>query len=137
MSKHIYCIGKIQDNEKTITANLDGAKNHQLKAKRVNIVTVKLVKENSILYKDREISSPSAAVNLVKDFIEDSDREQLIVCCLNTKNQPTIIHTVSIGSLNCSLVHPREVFKTAILGNSASIILFPTENAYVYKLILI
>lgn len=128
MSKHIYCIGKIQDNKKTITANLDSTKNHQLKAKRVNIVTVKLVKESSVLYKNREISSPSDAVSLVKDFIEDSDREQLIVCCSNTKNQPTIIHTVSIGSLNSSLVHPREVFKTAILGNSASIILFHNQR---------
>jgi DNA repair protein RadC len=93
-------------------------------SKRVNIVTIKMIKENSILYKNRQISSPQEAVNLVRDFLENSDREQLIVCCLDTKNQPTIINTVSIGSLNSSIVHPREVFKTAILGNSASIIIF-------------
>lgn len=124
MSKHIYCIGKIKDNKKTTLTNLSNTKKQDIKAKRVNIATIKLVKESSILYKNREITSPSDAVNLIKDFIEDSDREQLLVCCLDTKNQPTIINIVSIGSLNSSLVHPREVFKTAILGNSASIIIF-------------
>ncbi len=42
---------------------------------------------------------------------------------LNTKNNITGINVVSIGSLNSSLVHPREVFKAAILGNAAAIIL--------------
>lgn len=42
--------------------------------------------------------------------------------CLDTKNQPTNISTVHIGSLNATIVHPREVMKTAILSNSASII---------------
>ncbi len=92
--------------------------------KRVNIVSIKLVKENSVIYKNRKIGSPSDAVELIRRFIESSDRELLIVCCLDTKNQPTAIHTVSIGSLNSSIVHPREVFKTAILSNSASIIIF-------------
>lgn len=41
---------------------------------------------------------------------------------MDTKNQPTFVNVVSIGTLNSSLVHPREVFKVAILGNSVSII---------------
>ncbi len=92
-------------------------------SKRVNIVSIKMVKESSILYKNRQILSPKDSVNLLKDFINDSDREMLIVCCLDTKNQPTCISIVSIGTINSSLVHPREVFKTAILSNSASIIM--------------
>lgn len=56
--------------------------------------------------------------------MEESDREQLLVCCLDAKNQPTAINVVSIGNLNSSIVHPREAFKPAILSNSASIILF-------------
>jgi DNA repair protein RadC len=95
--------------------------NH-IHAKRVNIVSVKLVKETSILYKNRRVSKPADAVNLVQEFLEDSDREHLIICCLDTKNQPTAIHTVSIGSLDSAIVHPREVFKAAILANSSSII---------------
>jgi DNA repair protein RadC len=42
--------------------------------------------------------------------------------CLCTKNTPTSLNICHIGSLNASLVHPREVFKAAILSNSASII---------------
>jgi DNA repair proteins len=93
-------------------------------AKRINVVSIKMVKESSILYDIRKIQAQKDAVELGKRFIEESDREQLLVCCLDTKNQPTTINVVSVGNLNNSLVHPREVFKPAILSNSASIILF-------------
>ena len=43
---------------------------------------------------------------------------------MNTKNEPTNITVVSVGSLNKAIVHPREVFKTAILSNAASIMAF-------------
>jgi len=93
-------------------------------AKRINIVSLKLIKENSILYDVRRISSPSEAAGLGRKFLEEADREQVIVCCLDTKNQPVSVNVVSMGTLNSSLVHPREVFKTAILSNAANIILF-------------
>lgn len=92
-------------------------------AKRVNIVTLKMVRESSILYQNRRIDSPSDAVDLLEPFLADEDREKFMVLCLDTKNQPTIIHTISIGSLNSSLVHPRELFKIAILGNSNAVVL--------------
>jgi DNA repair protein RadC len=41
---------------------------------------------------------------------------------LDTKNQPTAINICHIGSLNASIVHPRECFKPAILSNAASIL---------------
>ena len=93
-------------------------------AKRINVVSIKMVKESSILYDIRRIQAPKDAVEIGKRFLEESDREQLLVCCLDAKNQPTAINVVSVGNLNNSLVHPREVFKSAILSNSASIILF-------------
>jgi len=93
-------------------------------AKRINVVSIKMVRESSILYDIRRIEAPKDAVELGKKFLEESDREQLLVCCLDAKNQPTAINVVSVGNLNTSLVHPREVFKPAILSNSASIILF-------------
>lgn len=116
------CYSKEKNNLTHIKES--NCKNKNYISKRVDIVTIKMIKENSILYKNRQISSPQDAVNLVRDFLENSDREKLIVCCLDVKNQPTIINTVSVGSLNSSIVHPREVFKAAILGNSASIIIF-------------
>lgn len=95
-----------------------------LPSKRISIVSIKMVREASVLYDIRKIGSPKDGVELGKKFLGDADREQLIVCCLDTKNQPTAINVVSVGSLNTSIVHPREVFKPAILSNSASIILF-------------
>lgn len=93
-------------------------------AKRVDIVSCKLVKEcAAISYAQRRINAPEDAVGLVRDFLEDADRETIILICLNRKGEPTALHTVSIGTLSSSLVHPREVFKAAILSNSASIIL--------------
>lgn len=91
-------------------------------AKRYQIVQVKLVREKSLLYKERKIRSPQDAYTLMKEFIGDADREHFVVLCLDTKNQPTCIQAVHIGSLNASIVHPREVLKSALLSNSASII---------------
>lgn len=91
-------------------------------AKRVNIVQVKLVREKSILYKERKIRSAQDAYHLIYDYLGEVDREHFIVLCLDTKNQPTCIQTVHIGSLNSSLVHPREVLKPALLSNANSII---------------
>lgn len=91
-------------------------------AKRVNIVSLKLVRESSVLYKERQIKSPEDAYKLLKPFLVEADREKFVVVCLDTKNQPTAINICHVGSLNASIVHPREVFKSAILSNSASII---------------
>ncbi|WP_342550539.1 JAB domain-containing protein [Lysinibacillus sp. FSL M8-0216] len=93
-----------------------------LPAKRVNIVQVRLVREKTILYKDRKIRSPRCAYELIRDFLGDVDREHFVILCLDTKNQPTCIQVVHIGSLNASIVHPREVLKPALLSNAASAI---------------
>jgi DNA repair protein RadC len=92
-------------------------------AKRVNIVRLKLVKESSLLYKDRCVRSPEDSYQLLKQFLGEVDREYFVVVCLDTKNQPTAINICHIGSLNASIVHPRECFKPAILSNAASILI--------------
>ena len=76
------------------------------------------------MYDVRKLSSPSDAAGLGRKFLDEADREQVIVCCLDNKNQPVSVNIVSMGTVNSSLVHPREVFKTAVLSNAASIILF-------------
>ena len=93
-------------------------------AKRINIVSIKMVKESSFLYQTRTISSPNDAYEMIREQLEGLDREQFIIACLNTKNEPTNISVVAVGTLNKAIVHPREVFKTAILSNAASIIAF-------------
>jgi DNA repair protein RadC len=99
-----------------------GIKTKNKSAKRVNIVSLKLVRESSMLYKDRCVRSPEDGYNLLKQLLGEADREHFVVVCLDTKNQPTSINVAHVGSLNASIVHPRECFKSAILSNSASII---------------
>ena len=114
---------------KYILRVLIGANNMSRHAKRINIVQVKLVRENVIHYKDRKIKSPEDAYHLMREYLGDADREHFVVLCLDTKNQPTCIQTVHIGSLNASIIHPREVLKSAILSNAASIIVGHNHRA--------
>ena len=93
-------------------------------AKRINIVSIKMVKESSFQYLARQILSPNDAYEMIKEQLEGLDRGQFIIACLNTKNEPTNITVVSVGTLNKAIVHPREVFKTAILSNASSIMAF-------------
>lgn len=72
-------------------------------AKRVNIVQIKLIREKSMLYQERQIRSANDAYQLFYEFLGDADREHFIVLCLDVKNQPTCIQTVHIGSLNTVL----------------------------------
>lgn len=86
--------------------------------KRVEVVSVKLVKEESFLYEPRRCSSVVDAYKLLAPFCRNKDREHLIVAGLNTKNEPTIVSTAHIGSINQSLANPREILKPLILSNS-------------------
>lgn len=68
------------------------------------------------------IKGPQDGAEIASRFIGRDDREVFFVMCLNTKNHVVAVHRCHIGSLNASIVHPREVFKSAILNNAASVI---------------
>lgn len=68
------------------------------------------------------ISSGFEVYNLMR-FLESADREQFYVLHLTAKNQVIAMEQVAMGTLTNSLLHPREVFKAAIVSNSAQIIL--------------
>lgn len=90
---------------------------------RINIVTIKMEKVKSMLVENKNVTSPKEVYKIIAEYLKGVDREHLVLLTLDTKNVITSITTISIGSLNTSIVHPREVFKTAILSNAASIIL--------------
>ncbi len=66
--------------------------------------------------------APSKAFKLLED-IQNQDREHFMVLLLDARSNVIGKQIVSIGTLNASLVHPREVFKPAILMNAATIII--------------
>lgn len=94
-----------------------------LQMKNIPVVKCQLVKESSVSADPGAITSPSAAAAILSNYLDGADREHFVVLMLNTKNKPIGINTVSIGTINSSLVHPREVFKPAILASAAGIIL--------------
>ena len=80
---------------------------------------------------DYIVRSPEDFANIAMKFIGNEDREVFLVACLSVKNEIQCLHRCHIGTLNSSLVTPREVFKTAFLQNAASIILahnHPSQN---------
>jgi len=86
----------------------------------IPIFKIQLVKESEVM--GTIISSSECVVNMCAEQCF-SDREQMTVVYLGTKNQPLGKSIVSVGSLNNSIIHPREVFKGALLSNACSIVL--------------
>lgn len=68
------------------------------------------------------IRSPDDGANYVMEEMRTLKQEHFVVLFLNTKNQVIHRQTIFIGSLNASIVHPREVFREAVKRSAASII---------------
>ncbi|MDW5549927.1 RadC family protein [Methanosarcina sp.] len=71
----------------------------------------------------RKVCSPKDVYTLMYPKMREQKKEKFITLCLDTKNQILREEVVSIGSLNASIVHPREVFKSALMESSASVIM--------------
>lgn len=74
--------------------------------------------------KDRKttVKSPEDAIKSVKNQLKGKKKEHFLVLSLDTRNHLINTQTISIGSLDSSIVHPREVFKEAISSTAASVI---------------
>src|SRR5450759_3147070 len=89
------------------------------------------VRELAIRYKplrvalpiNGDVGTPRAAAHLAAAVLAGLTVEQVIALHVHTKQKLIGVHVVSIGTLNASLVHPREVFKAALLTNAAGLIL--------------
>ena len=69
------------------------------------------------------LHGPEDVAGLMREEFRLLDRESFRVLLLNTKNKLIKVHQVSLGSLNASIAHPREIFKEAVLHSAASVIL--------------
>ena len=83
-------------------------------------VRISMVKEEGIKYE--AVRMPNDAVDISRRVIGDSDRELVVVLCLDAKNQINAVNIAGMGSLNNAVVHPREIYKPAILSNASGII---------------
>lgn len=76
------------------------------------------------------LDSPKTVANYLQKFIGREKKEHFVMLSLDTHNK-LIISNISVGSLNASIVHPREVFKEAIQSSAAQIIIahnHPSDN---------
>lgn len=74
-------------------------------------------------FNDRKITSPQDVAEIFIPLLRDELKEKFILVCLNSANKIITHEEISVGNLNSSVVHPREIFKAAIDHRSASIIL--------------
>jgi len=82
-------------------------------------------------FSQKKITSPADVAEIFIPLLRDEVKEHFIVVCLSSSNKIIRYVDISQGNLNSSVVAQREIFKTAIENNSASIILIhnhPSEN---------
>lgn len=89
---------------------------------RLNQVAIRLV-EMPPLLSDVPLNSPDATVKVMSDMLKDYDREVLAVVNMQTDGRPINMNVVSMGALDQSIAHPREMLKSTILSNAAAIML--------------
>jgi DNA repair protein RadC len=73
------------------------------------------------------VTGPEEVATLLQDLLAkedriDQDKEHFYAVHLDTRNRVTLVEVVAIGTLNASLVHPRETFRRAIVEGAASLI---------------
>jgi len=88
----------------------------------IPIYRVTLVREGQMPSSVQQIRCSADAARILWAYLDGVDREHFVIVLLDQKNKVIGINTVSVGSLTASIVHPREVFKAAILSNAATIL---------------
>ena len=89
--------------------------------RNLNVVRVKLI-DDTPLFGNELIQTADDAIFLMQKELRNCDRETFCALHLNAKGKPLSMSVVSIGELNSTLVHPREVFKASILSNASAVI---------------
>lgn len=89
----------------------------------LDVITIQMKKQRRFLCNGDRLTMPHQAAQAFCALVGNPDREFFLVMLLDGKNRLTGLHIVSEGSLNQSIVHPRETFKAAILSNAAAMIL--------------
>ena len=97
---------------------------HQLGIYDVPRYTISLIKEAASTFHAKTRCQFSEDVyRYFKDICENQDREHLYALFLDTKHVPIGMNHVAMGTLSTTIVHPREVFKCAILLNAACLVI--------------
>lgn len=89
-----------------------------------NLYPTNYIKKNKeLFFLRKKITSADDTYKYIKPFYVNFDKEILVAITLDSKNYVTSISMVSIGTKNSLHTTPTEIFKTAIISNSTSVIL--------------
>ena len=102
---------------------------------KLDVVSVRLVKDAPI-YSEHTFNNPADIAAVMGDCMCQFDREVVCVVNLRSDLKPINVHFASVGSLNEAMAHPRELFKSSILSNAASMMLIhchPSGNVFPSK----
>lgn len=105
--------------ELTQISGIGQAKAAQIKAA---VELGKRLEDDAIETQKPMVKSPADVAALVRSQLKGKKKEHFLVLCLDTRNRIINCRPVSIGSLDTSIVHPREVFKEAVSSSAASVI---------------
>lgn len=86
-------------------------------------VAIRLM-EQPPLYSEKPILTKDDAVDVMRNYLKDMDRELFCIINLNSRMMPINMNVVSMGSASETVVEMREVFKSAILSNAGNIMAF-------------
>jgi DNA repair protein RadC len=85
---------------------------------------IALVREPGVKLAERpQLRDARAAAPMLAEYIGEADREVFVVAFLTVRHRVLGLHTVSVGCLTSAVVHPREIFKPAILAGCAALLL--------------
>ena len=96
---------------------------------KLDVVSVRLVKDAPI-YSEHTFNNPADIAAVMGDCMCQFDREVVCVVNLRSDLKPINVHFASVGSLNEAMAHPRELFKSSILSNAASMIIKCQDRMY-------
>lgn len=82
----------------------------------------RMTKLSKRLNRKKPCNCAKEAVKIIEKMVLDKNREHFITLTLNSRNVPIGVHIISVGTLNATLVHPREVFVEAINEKAATMI---------------
>ena len=90
--------------------------------KMIPLYSCSLVRDANVKTKTKIMAGGREAADIFRAVIGDADREHFCVAALDARRKVIGVQIVSVGTLSASLVHPREVFKPAILLNAAAVV---------------
>ncbi len=89
----------------------------------VRELVIRYVPTESRIDNRKRFNTPKQLAELLMSLLAGECVEVFMIVCLSTKHHVICVHEVSRGSLDSTVVHPREVFKAAFLASAATIVL--------------